>query len=129
MTNASTTFDLPRTARTIQIFGGYLIFLSFGLMTVPNTLLSLFAMPATSEVWIRVAGLVVFNEGICYWFGAKSNAEPFFRASCYVRGIVPFVFGAYVLAGLASPALILFGLVDLAGGIWTLLTLRGEARS
>ncbi len=31
--------------------------------------------------------------------------------------------------GLASPMLIAFGLVGLAAGVWTILTLRGEARS
>jgi len=88
----------------------------------------LFGMPQTSEVWIRVAGLVVFNEGICYWFASKSDAVPFFRASCYVRSLAPIVFGAFVLAGLARPALVAFGLVDLAAGAWTFLALRAETR-
>jgi hypothetical protein len=120
---------MSRTASTIQIFGGYLMALSLGLMAAPNVLLPLFGMPPTSEVWIRVAGLVVFNEGVCYWFAAKSNAVPFFRASSYVRCLAPIVFGAFVLAGLAHPMLVGFGLVDLAAGVWTILTLRAEMRA
>jgi hypothetical protein len=120
---------MSRTASTIRIFGGYLIVLSLGLMVIPNTLLHLFGMPPTAEVWIRVAGLVVFNEGVCYWFAGKSNAIPFFRASFYVRCLAPFVFGAFVLGGLARPALVGFGLVDFAAGIWTILTLRSEMRA
>lgn len=119
---------MTRTAWTIQAFGAYLIVLSLGLMAAPNVLLPLFGMPRTPEVWIRVAGLVVFNEGVCYWFAAKSNAMPFFRASFYLRCLAPVVFGAFVLAGLASPPLVAFGLVDLAAGVWTFLTLRGETR-
>ena len=118
---------MSRTATTIQAFGAYLMILSLGLMAAPNMLLPVFGMPPTPEVWIRVAGLVVFNEGVCYWFAAKSNALPFFRASFYLRCLAPIVFGAFVLAGLARPALIGFGLVDLAAGVWTILTLRGEA--
>lgn len=119
---------MTRTAWTVQAFGAYLIVLSLGLMAAPNVLLPLFGMARTSEVWIRVAGLVVFNEGVCYWFAAKSNATPFFRASFYLRCLAPVVFGTFVLAGLASPPLIAFGLVDLAAGVWTFLTLRGETR-
>jgi len=119
---------MSRTAFTIQAFGAYLIVLSLGLMAAPNMLLPLFGMPPTSEVWIRVAGVVVFNEGVCYWFAAKSNAVPFFRASFYLRCLAPVVFGAFVLAGLAQPALVAFGLVDLAAGVWTILTLRAETR-
>jgi hypothetical protein len=117
---------MTKTAWTIQAFGAYLIVLSLGLMAAPNLLLPLFGMPRTSEVWIRVAGLVVFNEGVCYWFAAKSNATPFFLASCYLRCLAPVVFGAFVLAGLAAAPLIGFGLVDLAAGAWTFLTLRGS---
>jgi hypothetical protein len=119
---------MSRTASTIRIFGGYLIALSLGLMAAPNVLLPLFGMPQTSEVWIRVAGLVVFNEGVCYWSAARSNAVPFFRASFYVRCLAPIVFGAFVLAGLARPMLVGFGLVDFAAGVWTILTLRAEMR-
>jgi hypothetical protein len=36
-------------------------------------------------------------------------------------------FIAFVVAGLAPPTLILFGVIDLAGAIWTALALRGEA--
>jgi hypothetical protein len=119
---------MTKTAWTVQAFGAYLIVLSIGLMVAPNMLLTLFWMPRTSEVWIRVAGLVVFNEGVCYWFAAKSNAIPFFRASFYVRCLAPIVFVLFVLKGLASPPLIAFGLVDLVAGIWTFLTLRNETR-
>jgi hypothetical protein len=52
---------MTKTAWAVQVFGAYLVALSIGLMAAPNLLLALFWMPPTSEVWIRVAGLVVFN--------------------------------------------------------------------
>ena len=126
---ASRKAHMTKSAKTVQYFGMYLVILSFGLMVAPNLLLPLFGVPPTTEVWIRVAGLIVLNEGVGYWFAAKSNATPFFHASCYVRCLNPFVFGAYVLVGWASPALVGFGLVDFAGAIWTFLTLRSEAQT
>jgi len=44
------------------------------------------------------------------------------------RSSVPLFFLAFVAAGLASPMLILFGVVDLAGALWTALALRRDAR-
>lgn len=120
---------MTRAARTVQAFGAYLVVLSLGLMVAPNLLLPMFGMPRTSEVWIRVAGLVVLSEGVCYWLAARSDAALFFRGSCYLRCLPMIVFGAFVLAGLARPPLVGFGLVDLASGAWTLLTLRSEARA
>lgn len=43
-----------------------------------------------------------------------------------VRSSVIVFFGAFVLLGFVSPVLILFGLVDLLGAVWTALALRSE---
>ena len=117
---------MTKAATTVKYFGGYLMILGVGLIVVPNVLLPLFGMAPTSEVWIHVVGLVVFNEGACYWLAAKSEARPFFQASVYLRAVVPFVFAAFVLAGWASPVLVLFGIADMLAGVWTWLALRGE---
>ena len=115
-----------RTAFTVKAFGVYVILLGITLMLVPNLLLGLFGIPVTSEVWIRVVGLLAFNVGIYYWYAAKSEAKPFFLASVAVRAAVPFVFIGFVALGLVSPLLVLFGVVDLAGGLWTFAALKAE---
>jgi hypothetical protein len=119
---------MSKAAFTVKAFGVYLVLLGVALVFVPNLLLGLFGIPATSEVWIRVVGLLAFNVGIYYWYAAKSEARPFFLASVYVRAAVPFVFIAFVVLGLASPLLVLFGVIDLAGGAWTFVALRGQHR-
>jgi hypothetical protein len=78
-------------------------------------------------VWIRVAGVLGFNIGIYAWVGARHR--PFLEASVYTRALVCVAFVAFVLLGFASPLLVLFGLVDLAGGIWTWLALKADARA
>ncbi|MEP7301733.1 MAG: hypothetical protein ABI699_09405 [Caldimonas sp.] len=116
-------------AFTVKAFGVYLLLLGLGLVLLPNRLLGLFGMPPTSEVWIRVVGLLAFNIGLYYWYAAKSQARPFFAASVYIRAAVPVVFIAFVVLGLASPVLVVFGIVDLAGGLWTLAALRRERQA
>jgi hypothetical protein len=119
---------MSKAAVTVKVFGVYLVLLGVTLVLVPNLLLALFGIPATGEVWIRVVGLLAFNIGVYYWYAAKSEARPFFLASVFVRAVVPVVFSAFVALGLVSPLLILFGAVDLAGGLWTFVALRKEQR-
>jgi hypothetical protein len=118
--------NVSKTAFTIKAFGIYLLVLGVGLIFAPNFLLSVFGMPQTTEVWIRVVGVVVFNIGVYYWFAAKSEAFPLFRASVYTRTFVLAAFAVFAALGFASPVLILFGAADFAGAIWTHMALRGD---
>ena len=114
-------------AFTVRAFGYYLLVLGVALVAVPNLLLGLFLMPATGEVWIRVVGLLVFNIGVYYLYAARCEATAFFRASVFTRPLVLVGFAAFVLAGLAKPMLIGFGLVDFLGGLWTWRALKRAA--
>jgi hypothetical protein len=119
---------MSKSAFTLKVFGIYLMVLGPGLILLPNLILSLFGIAPTSEIWIRVAGVLVLNIGIYYWFAAQSEARPFFMASVYTRALVFASFVIFAFSGLVSPAVILFGSVDLAGGLWTLFTLRAEKK-
>jgi hypothetical protein len=117
---------VSKVAFTVKMFGYYLTALGVALVLVPNLLLSLFGMPVTTDVWIRVLGVGVFNVGVFYVFAARCEAKPLFRASVYTRSLVFTAFLVFVALGLASPVLILFGVADLAGAVSTYVTSRGE---
>ena len=117
---------MSKSAFSVKAFGIYLLVLGFGLAFAPNLLLSAFGMPVTSEVWIRVVGVLVFNIGIYYIYAARCEAKAFFQASVYTRVLVLVSFTAFAALALVSPMLILFGAVDCAGGVWTQLALRAE---
>jgi hypothetical protein len=118
---------MSKAAFTVRAFGYYLILLGVTLVTVPNLLLGIFQVPATSEVWIRVVGLLVFNIGVYYIYAARCEAVAFFRASVFTRALVLIGFIAFALAGLAEPVLIGFGAVDFCGGLWTWRALQSAA--
>ncbi|MFZ1509135.1 MAG: hypothetical protein WAV74_20375 [Anaerolineae bacterium] len=115
---------MSNSARSIFVFGLYLALLGIVLLVAPNFLLGMFVLPATTDVWIRVVGMLLLFLGFYYTQSARKELTDFFRWTVYVRATVILFFAAFVLAGFAEPPLILFGVVDLLGAIWTSLALR-----
>lgn len=116
---------MSEAASSARLFAVYVCAGSSVLVVAPNVLLSLFGIASTSEVWIRVVGVLAFDIGIHAWVGAAHR--PLLLAPVYTRALV---FGAplvFVLLGFASPWIVLFGLVDLAGGLWTWAALKADA--
>ena len=119
---------MSRAAKSIFFFGIYVISLGVLLVVAPNVLLRFFSVPETSEVWIRVVGVVVLLIGYYYVRAAIDNKgmTKFFRWTIYTRSSVIVFFTVFVLLNYVKPTLILFGVFDLAGAIWTALALRSR---
>ncbi len=111
-------------ALSIRVFGICLLLLALALLIRPNALLGLFGVPATDEVWIRIAGMLVGFLGAYHWRAARADLRPFFAWTVPVRPSVPAFSGAFVALGWAPPALLLFTAADAAGAAWTWATLR-----
>jgi hypothetical protein len=114
-------------AKTLFAFGCYLLLLGATLLLAPNLLLGLFNVPPTSEVWIRIVGMLVIFLGIYCLVAARSELRPFMVWSVRLRASVILTFGAFVIAGLAPTVLLLIAAVDLGGALWTWSALRKEA--
>ena len=119
---------MSKAAFSAKIFAAYLFVVGPVLIAVPNLLLSVFGLPPTSDVWIRVAGVTAFMLGVYAWIAAKHEFTPFLEASVYVRSVVFLAFTTFAVAGLAPAMLVLFGVVDLLGGAWTHFALKADAR-
>ena len=117
---------MSKSAKSMFVFGFYLLVLGAILVLIPNALLSLFFFPPTSDVWVRVVGMLAFLIGFYYFQAARNELKIFFQWTVYARISVLFSFIAFVVAGLAPPVLILFGVIDAAAAIWTQLSLRSE---
>ena len=119
---------MSRAATSLFVFGVYLAFLSVILLLAPNLLLGLFGLGATSEVWIRVVGMLLFFLTLYYIQAARGELTLILQWSVYIRVSVIVFFIVFVVAGLAPTALILFGIVDLLAAIWTAVALRQDAQ-
>ena len=117
---------MSNSAKSVFVFGIYISVLGIAFMIIPNALLGLFGFPATNEVWIRVAGMILFLLSYYYIQAARKEFTEFFQWTVYPRASVIVFFIVFVLLDYAPPILILFGVVDLLAAIWTHLALRSS---
>jgi len=115
---------MSKSAFSMFVFGLYVAVLGIMLIVVPNFLLKVISRTSITEVWIRVVGLLLLYLGFYYTQAARKEMTDFFRWTVYLRSTVIVFFAAFVLLGFARPPLIMFGVVDLLGAIWTGLALR-----
>lgn len=117
------------SARTVFYFGIYLTILGLLFLATPNTVLRLFQLPETNEVWIRVVGMLVSALGFYYIDSAQNGLTRFIQQTVKLRSTVILFFTAFVLLGYTEPQVILFGVADLLGALWTWQALRIEGRA
>lgn len=115
---------MSAAAKSVYYFAFYLYLVGLTLIFVPNFLLTTMKMPATSEVWIRIVGVLAFCIGYYYHQLSKHNYQQFFKYTVHARVMVFIVFVIFVLLKYVSPVLIGFGIIDLLGAAWTWSALR-----
>jgi hypothetical protein len=117
---------MSKSAKSVLIFGWYLVALGGALVAIPNVMLGMFGLPTTTDVWIRVVGVLVLCLAFYYIQSARHGLIPMLRWTVYARSSVFICFAAFVLLGFASAPLVMFGAVDLAAALWTDWALRAE---
>lgn len=118
---------MSRAARSVLVFGIYLIAVGVGLVAIPNTVLGPLGFSASQEFWPRVVGVLALCLAYYYIHAARHELTAFFRWTVQVRAAVFVIFGALVLLKAAPPSLALLGAVDLLAAGWTALALRASA--
>jgi len=118
---------MTAAATSVFSFGCYLVINGLTLMLAPNLLLSWFGLASTNDPWIRVLGVVVFVLGLYYASAGRQGLVPFFRWTIWGRALVLVLFIALVAAGMAPTQLIVFGLIDAVGAMWTAFAMRAKA--
>jgi ABC-type nickel/cobalt efflux system permease component RcnA len=113
-------------AKSVCYFGFYLYGVAIMLVFFPNVLLRLMGMPETTEVWIRIVGVLAGLIGFYYHRNGIAENRLFFKLTVPARIAVLVSFILFVVLKMASPMLIGFGLVDVLGAFWTWRTLQAE---
>lgn len=107
-----------------RVFGVYLAIAGAGFFVAPGAILPLLGLPAPTDVWIHVVGILTCILGMYFTYCAAPDQRRFFQATVIAR--LMFFTGVAVLVALgwAPPLLVLFGVVDLAGAAWTQVALH-----
>jgi uncharacterized membrane protein len=117
---------MTAAAKSVFYLGLYLYVTGLTLIFIPNIFLKTIRVPETNEVWIRVVGVLVLLLGFYYHRSATSNTVSFFKLTVPARLLVLLAFTAFVLAKFVSPVLIVFGVIDALGAIWTWSALKKQ---
>jgi hypothetical protein len=114
------------TKRYTSMLGqmAYVIISGLQLLFVPNFFLGTFGIAPTSEIWIRVLGMLVLVLSIYYYAIYKSGNKEVVRAT--VQGRLLFCMGLvmFVILGMAPPILIGFAVVETGLALWSLSEIR-----
>lgn len=118
--------NMSNAARSIFVYGIFLLILSVALLLIPNVPLAIFGIPTTNEVWIRVVGAMLVSFGTYFVRAALSENTDFFRWTISTRlGLVVF-FSIFIIVRLAPINLLLLAVPDLPFVLWTILALRSD---
>ncbi len=104
----------------------YVLISGLQLLFVPNFLLGIFGIAPTSEIWIRVLGMLVLVLSIYYYAIYKSGNKEIVRAT--VQGRLLFCAGLvmFVILGMAPPVLIGFAVAEMGLALWSLAEIRAK---
>jgi hypothetical protein len=105
----------------------YVILTGLQLIFVPNMVLDLFGIAPTTEIWIKILGLVVFSLSFMYYAISQHGSREVIQSSVYARSLVSLGFILFVLFGQVQTSLIFFACIDAATSIWTWMELKKEA--
>lgn len=102
----------------------YVSITALQLIFVPNMLLAMFGFPPTSEIWIKVLGVVLIALATVYYGIIKFGNAEVVKYTIWGRIFVGIGFVILVITGQTLPALILFAGIDIATAIWTWFELK-----
>lgn len=119
---------MSKSGRSLYLFGIYTLLNGIGLILVPNQMLSLFNVPTTEEIWVRVVGMLIILLGLYYTMAGQADNSHFIQLSVYGRlGVFSFWL-VVVILNLVPPVLLFVGFIDFLGAVWTQQLLRSDIK-
>jgi hypothetical protein len=101
--------DQSRSAKTVEVFGGLILFEGTIVLLAPRFAISLLGIePLTPQTtnYFRLAGLLLSVLGMLYIASGRLNAERFVVASMLDRPVVPFAMAIFEI--LSGPLALIF---------------------
>ncbi|MGC4038235.1 MAG: hypothetical protein QM764_19890 [Chitinophagaceae bacterium] len=118
---------MTKSGKSVFYFGFYILLIGILLCIVPMKFNTMLNLPEIPSGWGRLIGLLVIILAGYYFIGGRNNLKPFIKGTIYLR--LTFITGIIVLfaAGQMPKEILLIGLIDLLGAIWTAISVKAEA--
>lgn len=107
------------SAKTVFVFGIYLLVEGVFLMFAPTSILKQIGLPDPDSPWVIVTGFAVSVLGYYYVRNARENLTSFFRFTVQVRVAQFLFFLGLWWSGSGNLVLVGFSIIELAAGLWT----------
>ncbi|ASS75515.1 hypothetical protein CIG75_11330 [Tumebacillus algifaecis] len=117
---------MTSAAKSMFVFGIYLLILSMSCLIWPNTVIELIGIgvPGEASVFIRFSGMMALFLALYYFMAARREHREFMWWTVYTRPLVFAFCTVFVLSG-AFPSIAAFvGVFDIVTACWTYLALR-----
>ncbi len=115
---------MTKAAKTVWVFGVYLICEGLFLLLSPSWILEAIGIPDPDSVWRIILGFVVAILGYYYVRNAKENLTPFFQFTVQIRVIQLGFFLWLYFFERGTLVLVGFSLIEMLAGLWTWREIR-----
>lgn len=113
-------------AKSVFVFGVYLTLVGLTLLFIPNVFLSVIGVENTTEVWIRLSGILLMALSVYYIVSSRHNLPVIFKVTACIRCTIIIFFSVFVYLKMMEPVMLIFAAIDFAGGAWTYLAMKKE---
>lgn len=117
---------MSRSAISLFVFGIFMILIGVPTILFPQYLTLSSGPPTPDYLYIRFTGFFAAALGSYCILAARHEWKEFFRWSIYTRSTLVLMYIVLVLSGNAESRILIDGVIDLAGAIWTAWALRSE---
>jgi hypothetical protein len=111
---------------SLYVQAAYVLLTGLQLIFIPNIILGIFGLEPTTEVWIRILGIIVLTLAILYYGIIKAGNKDVIQSTVYGRLFAATGIIILALLGFSELTLILFAIPDIATAIWTWYELKKQ---
>ena len=119
---------MSRTAKSILYFSFYMIVVALVLIFFPGLILRILNIPDSGSILVRFMGMTVLFIAYLYLRAGLSEKKlkALYSLTLHTRFSALIILVLFTVILKANPIIILFGLIDSAGAVWTIISMRRD---
>ncbi len=117
---------MSRTSKSIMYFSFYMEITGIVMIIFPQIVLKILSIDLRADVVVRFLGMVDVFMGY-YYFRAGIGGEKlrnFYQLTLHTRFAALILLVLFIVVWNVSPIVILFGLIDTGGAVWTIVSMQ-----